>query len=179
MDHLRKLLYRRRSTRRFLDRPVSREDLDAVVEAALLAPTGRSKRTCRFMTVRDRRTLHALSGVKEHGSALLAGASCCVVVLADDEQTDVWIEDASIATFAMQLMAEELGLGSCWVQIRNRFEDAQGRVRSEDAVRTVLGLSDGLRVLALVALGHKGEHKEPRTDEDLDASRRLDWDGRS
>lgn len=176
MDHLRKLLYRRRSTRRFLDRPLSREDLDAVLEAALLAPTGRSRRTCRFLTVCDRHALAALATVKEHGSALLAGAACCVAVLPDENETDVWIEDAAIATFAMQLMAEERGLGSCWVQIRNRHQDQQGRVTSEQAVRSVLGLSDDMRVLALVALGHKGEQKEPRTARDLDPGRRIDWD---
>ena len=40
--------------------------------------------------------------------------------MADPLASDVWIEDASIASIMIQLQAEDLGLGSCWVQVRER-----------------------------------------------------------
>jgi septum formation protein len=55
------------------------------------------------------------------GAAFLADAAMAVVVMADPLASDVWIEDASIASIMIQLQAEDLGLGSCWIQVRERF----------------------------------------------------------
>ena len=41
-----------------------------------------------------------------------------MVILADPNATDVWIEDASIVSIITQLMAQSLGLSSCWIQVR-------------------------------------------------------------
>lgn len=55
------------------------------------------------------------------GAAFLADAAMAVVVMADPLASDVWIEDASIASIMIQLQAEDLGLGSCWIQVRERL----------------------------------------------------------
>jgi nitroreductase len=88
-----------------------------------------------------------------------------VVVLADTTKTDVWIVDCSIATIIMQLAAEELGLGSCWVQIRRR-EDADGNL-AEENVRALLDVPAHYAVLSIVALGHKARATQPFDEENL------------
>ena len=65
--------------------------------------------------------------------------------------SDVWIEDCSIAAVIVHLAAVSLGLGGCWIQIRNRMHSAEKT--SEDYVREILGIAHPLRVLAIVAVG--------------------------
>ena len=64
--------------------------------------------------------LAKLSVCKPAGAAFLKDCALAVVVLANVMESDVWVEDASIASIYMQLQAEDLGLGSCWCQIRIR-----------------------------------------------------------
>lgn len=99
---------------------------------------------------------------------MLSGARAAVAVLADPSVSDVWIEDASVATTYLLLQAEDCGLGACWVQIRNR--QAADGTPSEDVVRRLLHIPEHLRVLSLVALGHKGMERKPFNPE------RLKWD---
>ena len=83
--------------------------------------------------------LAKLSVCKPAGAAFLKDCALAVVVLANVMESDVWVEDASIASIYMQLQAEDLGLGSCWCQIRNRqMED------DTDAAQYVRGLLDVL-----------------------------------
>ena len=71
-----------------------------------------------------------------------------MVVAADPGICDVWIEDSSIAAIMMQLQAEELGIGSCWIQVRLR---TAGDSSSEDIVKSIMDLDESLRVLSVVA----------------------------
>ena len=65
----------------------------------------------------------------------------------------------------MQLAAEELGLGSCWVQIRNRF-DADGN-SAADNVRNLLGIPLHYAPLSIVAIGHKARQAKPFDEEKM------------
>lgn len=115
--------------------------------------------------VEDKNVLKALSVSKEHGASLLEGAAMAVVVIADTGKTDVWIEDCSIATIIMQLAAEDMGLGTCWVQIRRR-SDADGN-GAEDNVRAILGIPSDYAVLSIVAVGHKAREAKPFDEEKM------------
>ena len=118
------LIRKRRSIRKFLDRPVEKEKLDLLVEAGLRAPSSRGIRPWHFVVVSDRSMLGRLSQAREHGSAFLKNASVAIVVCPDASKSDVWVEDASIAAIMIHLAAESLDLGSCWVQIRERMHNA-------------------------------------------------------
>ncbi|MCU0593341.1 MAG: nitroreductase family protein [Desulfobacterales bacterium] len=115
------LIRKRRSIRRFLDKPVEKEKLDLLVEAGLRAPSSRGVNPWHFVVVTDREMLNRLSQSKEHGSAFLKHAAAGIVVCADATKSDVWVEDASIATTVIHLAAASLDLGSCWIQIRERM----------------------------------------------------------
>ena len=138
------------------------------MRAALMSPSGHRFNPWEFILVEDKETLKALSVSKAQGAALLEGAAMAVVVIGDTEKTDVWIEDCSIATIIMQLAAEEMGLGSCWVQIRRRF-DAEGNV-AEENVRKLLNIPEKYAVLSIVAVGHKAREAKPFDEE------RMQWE---
>jgi len=159
------LIRTRRSIREYRDRPVSEEHRGVLEEVVLRAPTSHDHRPCEFVFVTDRETIGALASLKPHGSSFLAGAPLVVVVLADPARSDVWVEDASIAAAFLQLAAHDLGLGSCWVQVRAR-EHSPG-VWATDHVRGLVGAPEGLEVLAVLGVGHPAGEKEPRPEDEL------------
>jgi len=158
-------LYKRRSIRTFSDQPVEKETMDALLKAALLAPSSRSRHPCRFIAVMQKETLEKLSRVKHHGAGFLMAAPCAIVVAADPDICDVWIEDASIATTYLHLASTALGLGSCWIQIRKR--KTMDGTDSEEYVKELLFLPSGFRVLSIVAVGYPRTTLPPRSDGDL------------
>jgi nitroreductase len=159
------LIRKRRSIRRFLDRPVEKEKLDILVEAAVRAPSSRGINPWHFVVVTDREMLARLARAKEHGSAFLKNAAVGIAVCADASKSDVWVEDASIATILIQLAAESLDLGSCWIQIRERMHAAQQT--AEAYIADQLGLPAPLKVEAIVAIGYPDESKAPHARESL------------
>ena len=158
----------RRSMRKFTEQPVTDDQLRQLMCVALMAPTGKSLHTWQFAVVRDKEKIEALSRCKEHGAEFVAGASAVIVVMADPAVSDVWVEDASVATTMLLLQAEDMGLGACWVQVRLR-KTADGR-DAEQVVRETLGVPESLRVLSLVPVGYKGMERKPINQE------RLLWD---
>ena len=153
------LITGRRSTRKFTDEFLSPEQVESILKAALMAPTSKNGFSWQFVVVEDKNTLRQLAGCKKHGAAFLEGCALAIVVLGDAIQTDVWIEDASIAAIYMQLQAEDLGLGSCWCQVRNRLmEDGY---ESEQYVRDMLDIPRQFGVLSIIGFGYKDKESKP------------------
>lgn len=151
------LLRSRRSIRHFQKRAVEAEKIDILVEAALRAPSSRGFDPWELVVVTDPAIISRLSQAKKHGSSFMKDAPLAVVVCADPEVSDVWVEDASIVSLILHLTAADLGLGSCWVQIRLR---ERGDHQSADRyVGEILGLPEQLRVEAIVAIGYPDESK--------------------
>ena len=151
------LLRTRRSIRQFTPRTVKPDRVDALVEAAVRTPTSRGRNPWQFIVVDDRKLLDKLGKAKEHGSAFLAAAPLAIVVAADTDKSDVWVEDCSIAAMVVQLAAADLGLGSCWAQIRLRPHDAAST--AEHYVRELLGLPDSYAVECIIGVGYPAEEK--------------------
>ncbi len=160
-----KLLLERHSIRRYTDQPINADDVKTILEAGLLAPSSKSKRPWQFIVVDDRETLEKLAKAKKVASHPIAGAAMAVVVVSNPELSDVFIEDTSIAAVFMQLQAAALGLGSCWIQIRNRFsEDGEP---AEVMVQQLLGIPQYLPVECIVTFGYKNEDRKPVDPEKL------------
>ncbi len=108
------LLKSRRSIRKYKNQDVEQEKLDLILKAGLLAPSSRSIKPWEFIVVKDKETLHKLSMSKQSGSALLADAPVAIVVIANTELTDMWIEDSSIAAILMQIEAHKI---RAWIML--------------------------------------------------------------
>lgn len=160
------LLLKRRSVRRFKDDKISKKDLEKILEAGLLAPTSRNRKPCNFLIVENKETLKELAKSKESGAELLAGCNKAIVVVANTMISDTWIEDSSIALGYMHLMAANLDIGSCWVQIHLR-KTATGK-DSETVVKEITGLDDYFRIVGILALGVPEGEVKPHTLEDID-----------
>jgi len=159
------LITNRRSIRRYTDEEISAEDVKTIMEAALMAPTSKSSRPWQFVIVEDSARLEALSKCKEAGAMPIAKAPLAIVVAVDVEASDPWIEDAAIAATYIQLQAQDLGLGSCWIQIRGRYTDND--LESETYVQNVLDMPDTILPVAIITVGHPDEEKKPQNLEKL------------
>ena len=160
------LIQKRRSIRKFNPQPVEPDKLEKLVQAALRAPSSMGSNPWEFVVVTDRAVLDKLSKSKPHGATFLQNAPLGIVVCANPEKSGVWVEDASIAAIFIQLAAESLGLGSCWIQLRERMHDE--KKTSEAYVSEVLQIPGGMKVECIVAIGYPDESKPPHGKEDLE-----------
>ncbi len=162
------LLKRRRTVRKFKEEKIHRDTIDKIVKAGLLAPSSKDKKPVEFIVVEDRDTMMKLRKCKSKGANGLDTAVCAIAVVADSDRSDVWVEDASIASILLQLEAEALGLGSVWIQMRKRQSDFG---ESETEVRKVLNIPENYGVLSIVALGYKDEEKAHYDENNLNISK--------
>ncbi len=160
-----KLIQQRRSCRIYSDTPIENEKIEILKKAALWSPTSKNSRPWEFVFVDQPEKLEALSKCKPHGGSFVSKAPMAIVILADPAKSDVWIEDTSVAASYLQLIAEDLGLGSCWVQVRERNHES-GEKASE-IVKDILSAPANLEVACIITIGYKGKERRPYSDEDL------------
>lgn len=158
----------RRSIRKFKEDKLSKEIIVEILKAGLLAPTSKNKKPVEFIVVEDKETLQKLKNCKNKGNLGLETATCAIVITADSEKSDVWVEDASIAASYMQLQTEKLDVGSVWIQIRKRFNENGD---AENEVRKILSIPDNYGVVCILALGYKDGYMMPYNDNDIDVSK--------
>ena len=151
------LLQERRSIRKFLSTPVEQEKLDILLESLLRAYSSRGNNPWEFIVVTQPEILEKLSRAKEHGSVFIAGAPLAIVICADTQKSDVWIEDCAIASTILQLSAASIGLGSCWAQIRLRSH-GQGQ-SAEEFIRELFQMDERFCVDAVIGIGYPDENK--------------------
>ena len=144
------LLKHRRSIRQYKEEAVSKEALEAIVEAGLLSPSGRNIRPWELIVVQKKETLEKMSECRVGSAKMLAGASVAIVVIADPEKTDVWTEDCSIVMSNMHNMAHDLGLGSCWIhRAKEEFESEEGK-----GILKTLGIAGDYEGIGHCVLGY-------------------------
>ncbi len=159
------LAQKRRSIRQYLEKSVETEKVQTLIEAALRAPSSRGFNPWEFVVVTDRVLLKRLSKAKPHGASFLKDAAIGIVVCSDPEKSDVWIEDASIASIYIHLAAESMELGSCWIQIRERMHDREKS--AGQYIRELLDIPENFKVESMIAVGYPAEKKPPHPKEDL------------
>lgn len=159
MDFL-EVIEKRRTVRKYSDRPVERELLDAIVKVAQTAPSSRNSKSSAFMIVEDRDMILALSQMRDYGAAPLAGAQAAIVVLGDTTKTDLWVDNCAISATFIQLAVTAMDLVSCWVHCNGRLckKDEPEGMTSDAYVRELLGLKDELMPYCVVAIGYPEEN---------------------
>lgn len=163
------LLLKRRSARKFTSQKVEPEKIEKLLHAALLSPTAKNLHSCEFIVIEDEKKIKMLAESKPHGADFLAEAPLGIVIIGNTDTTDVWVEDASIAAIDVQLEAESLGLGSCWIQIRGR--NYSNNKSSGEYISELLNIPDNYEVEAIIAVGYKASASKDNTLESLDRKR--------
>lgn len=152
----RELIRKRRSIRKFSDRPVDRELLRQILEeVADLAPSSRNSRSTRFLAVDDPETIARIARMRDYGSAFAEGAPCVVLVMGDRTKSDLWQVNCAIsATMLLQALVDR-GLAGCWVHVdgRPRLKAEPQGEQAEEYLRSFLPIPAACGVLCAVACG--------------------------
>lgn len=159
------IMKNRRSVRTYTGEAVPEDKLEKIIQAGLLSASGKAIRPWELIVVQNKETVAKMAECRAVGAKMLEGADCAIVVLGDETKTDVWTEDCSIVMANMHLMADALGVGSCWIQGRLR-EAADGRT-TESYLREMFGYPEHMKLEAILSLGMPENKPAARTLEEL------------
>jgi len=159
------ILRNRRSIRKYTSQLVEHKKVELLKEALLRSPSSKNSNPWKFIFVDNLELIQELKKCKPHGVKPLETAPLAVVICADENKNDVWIEDCSIASILLQITAQSLGLGTCWVQIRNRFHSKE--ISSEEYVQKQLGVPENYRVLSIITVGYSDSKREGKAFSEL------------
>lgn len=151
------LLKNRRSIRKYLSKAIEPDKIDLITKAALMSPSSKRGNPWEFIIVQNTETLQKLADCRPHGSQFLAEAPLGIIVIADTTKTDVWMEDASIAAIILQLQVQDLGLGSCWIQVYGRKKEDE--ITTESYIRNLINIPDHYAVLCIISIGYANEER--------------------
>jgi len=146
-----KQIQQRYSVRSYHKRPVEKEKLETILQAARLAPSAKNMQEWRFIVVQDADTRKKLCVAANNqvfvGEAPVIIVCCSAIsdyVMRCGQLT--YPIDVAIAMEHMALQAVEEGLGTCWV---GSFY--------EDQVKAVLNIPAPVRVVELMAMGYPAD----------------------
>ncbi|MCF0105153.1 MAG: nitroreductase family protein [Holdemanella sp.] len=165
------LFEKRRSIRKYRDKAISKEDLVTICKAGLSGPSGRGLYPIQLFVIEDRNTLSKLSKSRIHGSSMIENAKACILVFGKMD-VDTWIEDCSICMANMHLQASSMGIGSCWVQGRNRYQSES--MTTEEYIKEFISIPDGYVLEAMLALGYPDEYTHSK---EIDMTKIIFEDG--
>lgn len=160
----------RRSIRRYDGRPVTEDQIERILRAAMCAPSANNEQPWQFIVITDRRMLDRIPTIHPY-AAMLKEAPLAVLICGDtslEKSPGYWVVDCAAATQNLLVAAHALGLGTVWLGVYPR----QQRM---DDIAALLDLPDHIKPLALVAVGHPAETKPANDRYDASRIRRDTW----
>ncbi|MDO5112064.1 MAG: nitroreductase [Clostridia bacterium] len=159
-------LLERRSIRSYKDEQIKKEELDAILQCGVYAPTAMGKQSPLMIVVQDEAKVKALSkmnaAVWGRDIDPFYGAPTAIVVMAERDNPNS-VQDASLVMGNLMNAAHALGLGSCWInRAKEMFEKEDGR-----ALLQKWGVDDKYMGVGICALGYiEGEYPQPKPRRD-------------
>ena len=147
-------IYRRRSIRRYQNRPVHKDLLKMIIKAGMNAPSAGNEQPWHFIVVDDRRILDDIPTFHPH-SRMLLEAPAAIVVCADTSNVkypEYWPQDCAAATQNMLLAIADLDLGGVWLGVYPKTERVE-------RLQNIFKMPDHIVPFSIIALGYPAEHK--------------------
>ena len=152
-------IFNRKSVRQFTSEPVSNADIQAMLKAAMAAPTAVNYQPWRFVVVTERAKLDAMADILPYAKMLkqapLAIVVCGETTWMGGNENPYWEQDCSAATQNILLAAEALGLGAVWTGVFPNPELA-------DPLSEFLGLPENVQPLCAIPIGHHDGTTQPK-----------------
>ena len=158
-------LKKRRSVREYQDKPIPKDALEKIVDAARFAPTARNVQPWEFIVIAKPDTLKKIAELAENGR-FMAQAKACIAVFCSD--TKYYLEDGCAATQNILLAAAALGIGSCWVAGDKKPYCAQ--------ISDLLNVPASFKLVSLIALGYPESKKVPQITEKRGLQDLIHWE---
>ena len=135
-----KLIYSKRETRDFIDKPLPGEVVLKILEAGRLAGSAKNRQPWHFILIRDKKNLEQLASYGFFAQHLPNASFAVVIAVPDTYEQDRF--DAGRAAQNMMLAAHVLGVGSCPITL-HRHEEAKKFLNIPDELKIVICLAFG------------------------------------
>jgi nitroreductase len=148
------LLYKRRSIRKYKDKPIEDHKINTILKSAMLAPSAGNEQPWHFIVIKDKKVMEEIMEVHPY-SKMLREAPLAICVLGDkslEKHKDFWVQDCSASTQNILLACEALGLGAVWLGVYPHMDRYEG-------VKKVLNIPEGIYPLSIVSIGYPDEEK--------------------
>jgi nitroreductase len=153
-------IYTRRSVRQYTEQPIDREQLLEIIKAGMWAPSGMNNQPWRFVIVKSTETKKELGKQTKYHS-IIENAAACIAVFIDKSAMYNDVKDHQSMGACLQnmlLAAHGMGLGALWL----------GEIlKNADAVRSLLGQSNDMELMAVVVLGHPVSQQRTSSRKDI------------
>ncbi len=156
---LEQCIKKRRSIRKYKDKDISDETIKKIIEIARYAPSSHNCQNWRFKAVRNQDLKDRLSKIHKYCSFVKEASVVLAVLHSADvsfKPSENIVTPSIIASYIL-LAAKDLGIGSCWVFVKDEQEPG-----IEEEVKEILDLGDDTGVLCLVSLGYPAEERKPK-----------------
>ncbi|MBE6072891.1 MAG: nitroreductase family protein [Clostridium butyricum] len=122
----------RRSVRAFTNKKITRKDLDLILKAGIYAPSGMNKQSWQFTVIQNQDKIQELAKAVRESLERDANYNFygpdTIILLSNDKDNTNGLADCSCALQNIFLMANELGIGSCWInQLKNICDEKEIR----------------------------------------------------
>lgn len=154
------IILQRRSIRKYTDEKVDKGELEEILMHSLMGPSNANARPVQFVVVEDKESLKKLAGVEKFGTTYIKDVPMVVLVIADTEASTTWVEEGAIAASYLQLLAEEKGYSTCWINVREG-KTPEG-VEMQDYIREEFSIPKKYGVLCMIPIGRKNEKVRKR-----------------
>ena len=152
-------IHSRKSVRQYTEEPVSAEQIETLLRAAMAAPTAVNFQPWRFVVVSEREELDAMAEALPYAKMLkqapLAIVVCGETTWFEGRENPFWQQDCSAATENLLLAAEALGLGAVWTGVYPDMNLAK-------PLSEFLGLPETVLPLCAIPIGHHDGTAKPR-----------------
>jgi nitroreductase len=161
MNETLKTIHKRKSVRTFSEKEVSKAEIEALMKAAMCAPSSKNNQPWSFYIIRNKDVMQKLANALPYAK-MLPKASAVIIVCGDStkgvsepDQAFNWALDCSAASQNLLLAAESIGLGATWTGVF----PYKKRIR---AVRDVLQLPENVIPLNAIPIGYPAGNEKPK-----------------
>ncbi len=148
----------RRSIRSFQDKQVPDNEIQMILEAGRWAPSASNKQPWEFYVIRDKEILKEISKNAIYGRHIKRAPFAIAIIGKKTISPNYYIQDTSLVSMTMMLMAWSLGIGTCWTGSMNR-----------EKAKEILGLGKDDYILTILPMGYiKGNIPKPTLRTALD-----------
>jgi len=157
-ENLLEFIKSRRSIRSFQDKQVPDNEIQMILEAGRWAPSASNKQPWEFYLIRDKEILKEISKNAIYGRHIKRAPFAIAIIGKKTISPNYYIQDTSLVSMTMMLMAWSLGIGTCWIGSMNR-----------EKTKEMLGLGKDDYLLTILPMGYiKGNIPKPTLRTALD-----------
>lgn len=163
-------IYKRRSIRKYTDKPVAKETVLELIKAGMNAPSAGNQQPWLFAVIDDRGIMNKITEIHPY-SGMLKEAPVAILVCGNMKglvYEDYWVQDCSAATENILLEIADRGLGGVWLGVYPLSDRVKG-------IRKLLNMPEEVTPFSLISLGYPAEEAEWNNKFEGSMIRYNDW----